>query len=184
MSYVIHRPLLAILFMAFLVGCSTATPVPKANMDFDPSFDFSSVRKIAIQPIDRTVVSTVTVSDMQVNRINEALTTELTNRGYQVVADNADADMLLNWHLVTQERTDVRTYNTSSRYNCWNCGSNIRVSQFTQGTFIVDMVDPLRLQSVWRSVIESKLRSQPDPERAEQNRRAAAGAVFAEFPPK
>lgn len=176
------RALTALFMMALVAACAT-TPTPTATMDHDPSFDFSGVRKIAIQPIDRTVVSTVTVSDMQINRINEAITRELSNRGYQVVADNAAADMLLNWHLVTQERTDVRSYNTSSRYNCWNCGSNIRVSQFTQGTFIVDMVDPVRLQSVWRSVFESRMRSQPDPERAAENRRAAAGAVFADFPP-
>jgi hypothetical protein len=78
---------------------------------------------------------------------------------------------------------DVRTYNTSIRYNCWNCGSNIRVTQFTQGTFIVDLIDPRRLQSVWRSVFESRLRDQPDPERAAENRRTAAQAIFAEFPP-
>ena len=154
---------LAALFVMVLVAACATTSTPTATMDFDPSFDFSGVRKIAIQPIDRTVVSTVTVSDMQINRINEAITRELNNRGYQVVTDNTAADMLLNWHLVTQERTDVRSYNTSSRYNCWNCGSNIRVSQFTQGTFIVDMVDPVRLQSVWRSVFESRMRSQPDP---------------------
>jgi hypothetical protein len=100
-----------------------------------------------------------------------------------VVDNNADADLLLAWHLITQERMDVRSYNTSIRYNCWNCGSDIRVTQFTQGTFIVDLIDPARLQSVWRSVFESRLRDQPDPERAAENRRVAAQAIFAEFPP-
>ena len=97
----------------------------------------------------------------------------------------AAADMLLTWHLVTQERTDVRTFNTASRYNCWSCGSstNVSVRQYTQGTFIVDMVDPIALRSVWRSIFESRMRDQPDPERAAENRRAAAAAIFAEFPP-
>ena len=79
----------------------------------------------------------------------------------------------------------MRSYNTSTRYNCWSCssGSNVRVSQFTQGTFIVDLIDPQSLRSVWRSTWQSRLRDQPDPEQAEENRRAAASAIFAQFPP-
>lgn len=169
--------LLALLFTA-------CTSTPTANMDFDSSFDFGPVKTIAIQPINRTVASTIIVSDMQVSRINEAITQELEQRGYRMVADNAQADLFLTWHLITQERMDVRNYNTSIRYNCWNCGgSNVRVTQFTQGTFIVDLIDPERLQSVWRSVFESRLRNQPDPAQAEENRRAAAAAIFADFPP-
>jgi hypothetical protein len=166
--------------LLILAGCAST---PTAQMDFDPGFDFSAVKTIAIQPIDRTVASTVIVSDMQVSRINEAISDELGRRGYRVVDNNADADLFLTWHLITQERMDVRSYNTSIRYNCWNCGSDIRVTQFTQGTFIVDLIDPTRLQSVWRSVFESRLRDQPDPERAAENRRTAAQAIFAEFPP-
>ena len=170
-------------FLLALLVTACASTTPTANMDFDSSFNFSQVRNIAIQPIDRTVASTVIVSDMQVNRINQALTDELERKGYKVVSSNAEADLLLTWHLITQERMDVRNYNTSTRYNCWNCGSNVRVTQFTQGTFIVDLIDPVRLQSVWRSTFESRLRDQPDPARAEENRRNAAAAIFAQFPP-
>ena len=94
---------------------------------------------------------------------------------------------LFSWHLVTQERTDIRTYNSSIRYtNCWNCpqSTNVRVRQFTQGTLIVDGVDPARMQSVWRSVLEDRLRDQPDAERAAEARRQAIQAVFYEFPPR
>jgi len=104
-----------------------------------------------------------------------------------VVQDNKQADMFLVWHLVTQEKTDVRSYNTTSYYNCWRCGpatgSEISVRQYTEGTFIVDMVDPLRSRSVWRSTIQSKLKSRPDPQESEARRREAARAIFAKFPP-
>ena len=173
------------LSLAVLLGACSSTPAtPKPITDCDRGYDFSGVHKIAIQPIDRTLVSTVLISDMQISRINEALTAELERRGFQVVPDNVDADMFLAWNLVTQERTDVRTFNTSSRYNCWNCGSsNIRVTQFTQGTFIVDMIDPTRLQSVWRSTFESRMRNTVDSAQAAEFRSAAAAAIFARFPP-
>ena len=70
------------LMMGLLVlMLSACASTPTANMDFDRAFDFSKVRNIAIQPINRTVASTVIVSDMQVSRINGAIATELQNRG-------------------------------------------------------------------------------------------------------
>ena len=182
MLRIANRLLLAFLVAVLLAACSST---PTATMDFDSSFDFSGARKIAIMPFDRSQAAMVVMSDMQVSRINESLSTELERRGFQVVTDQADADLLLAWHLVTQERMDVRSFNSSTRYNCWNCstGSNISVRQYTQGTFIVDMIDPVRLRSVWRSIFESRLKDQPDPARAEENRRQAVQAIFAEFPP-
>ena len=80
----------------------------------------------------------------------------------------------------------MRTYNSMSYYNCWGCGpavSDVSVRQYTQGTFIVDMIDPLRNRSVWRSIIESRLDSRPNESRDAEVRREAAAAALAEFPP-
>ena len=188
MSISNYRAVLGLSLAVLLAACSST---PTATMDFDPGVDFSAVKKIAIQPIKRTVASQAILSDMQIGRVNASLTAELERRGFQVVQSNADADMLLAWHLVTQERTDVRTFNNSTRYNCWNCrgmgmgsGTNVIVRQYTQGTFIVDMIDPTTLQAVWRSVFESRMRDHSDPARAAEARDAAVAAVLAEFPPK
>jgi len=184
MPYRTLRALAGMLFAVVLAACASSPPT--AVIDFDRAYDFSGVQKIAIQPINRANPATVVISDMQVSRIDEALSEELQRRGMQIVEDNAQADMLLAWHLVTQERTDVRSFNTSTRYSCWSCptSSNISVRQYTQGTFIVDLIDPVSLRSVWRSTMQSRMRSQPDPQRAAENRRAAAQEVFSGFPPQ
>lgn len=174
--------------LAALVLLSACTTAIEATTDFDSSFDFADIKAVAIQPVDRVGLSAIKVSDMQINRINSALAEELQRKGFEMVDDNAAADAYLTWHLVTEERTDVRTYNSMSYYNCWRCGpsvSDVSVRQYTQGTFIVDIIDPARNQSVWRSVIQSRLQSNPDhssPEAA-QRRATAAKAIFAEFPP-
>jgi hypothetical protein len=155
-------------------------------MDYDQQFDFGPVRKVAIQPVDRAELSNIRVSDMQAQRIDDALAAELRRKGFELVGDGGTADLLLTWHLVTEERTDVRTYNSMSYYNCWRCGpsvSDVSVRRYTEGTFIVDMIDPVRNQSVWRSIIQSRLKPAPDPETSEERRREAAAAIFAEFPP-
>jgi hypothetical protein len=174
---------LALGMTALLNAC--ATPL-EATADYDDSFDFSGVSTIGIQPYDRSTVSSVRISDMQVDRINVTLSDELERKGLRMVENPAEADLVMTWHLVTQEKTDVRTYNSASYYNCWRCGPNVSdvsVRQYTEGTFIVDMIDPNRNRSVWRSVIKSKLKSEPDLEKSAQNRREAASAIFAEFPP-
>jgi hypothetical protein len=154
--------------------------------DFDANFAFEKVQSLAILPIDRTSAAEKLISDMQVDRINASLTSELRARGYRVVDDRQSADAYLAWHLVTREETDIRSYNAASAYNCWRCGppvSDVSVRRYVQGTFIVDVIDPLRNRSVWRSTIQSRLASDPDPKDADNNRAMAAKAVLAPFPP-
>ena len=174
---------LALCLISLLEAC--APQLLEAVTNTHQKSDFSKVQKIAIQPINRANLSSILISDIQVARINDEITDELNRKGFDVVQDNAQADMYLVWHLVTQEKTDVRSYNSASYYNCWSCGSssNISVRQYTQGTFIVDMIDPIRNQSVWRSTIQSRLKSQADPQAAVERRQEAVRAVFASFPP-
>jgi hypothetical protein len=179
--------LAAVLCSALLVACSTTTPALEAVTDFDASFDFSQVQKIAIQPVERMNAAAILVSDMDVNRLNRIISDQLTSKGFSIVAENSDADMYLTWHLVTQEKTDVRSYNSMSAYNCWRCGpavSDISVSQHTEGTLIVDMVDPTRGQSVWRSTVQSRLKSKVDAQDSQALREEAGRALFVEFPPR
>lgn len=174
------------LLPALLLSACTSTTQLEANTDFDSAFDFSGVRKIAIQPVQRMNAAAIQISDMDVNRLNRILADELTGKGFEIVNDNSEADMYLSWHLVTQEKTDVRSYNSMSYYNCWRCGpgvSDISVRQYIVGTLIVDMIDPDRGQSVWRSMVQSKLSSKMDAEKGRALRLEAGRALFAEFPP-
>lgn len=169
---------------ALLAGCGS-TPL-EAISDFDESYDFAAVKVLKILPIDRTSAAEKLISDLQVERIDEALSDELQAKGYAMASTRDEADLYLSWHLVTREKTDIRSYNAASTYNCWRCGppvSDVSVRQYTEGTFIVDLIDPHRNRSVWRSTIQSRLKAQPDPERAAENRARAAAAVFANFPP-
>jgi len=182
----IRRALSTLSALALLCLLSACASVPEATTDYNPDFDFAGVKTIALKPVDRSAMSNMRMSDMQIDRINAAITTELEKKGYQVVSDAAQADMWLTWNLVTEERTDVRTYNSMSYYNCWRCGpavSDVSVSQYTLGTFIVDMIDPETTRSVWRSVIQSRIKPEQDSKKAAERRRAAATAVFAQFPP-
>jgi hypothetical protein len=137
------------------------------------------------------------MSDMQINRIDLALERALQLKGLEIVEDPNQADALISWHLVTEEKTKVRTYDTGpsygggygrygsynrrAAYHCWNCGTDVRVTQYTQGTFIVDIIDPQQRESVWRSVTQSRLKGEMGQEQEPYD--AAANRIMGSFPP-
>ena len=63
----------------------------------------------------------------------------------------------------------------------WNCGTDVRVRQYTQGTFIVDIIDPGLEQSVWRAIIQSRMKGEVQQEQEPYD--TAARRIMASFPP-
>lgn len=189
---------LAITFCSALILAACASAPPEPDIDFMPDYNFAKVSKIAFYDESGQVSgdNPMQLSDMQVDRIDEALEFALQGRGITIVKNPAEADLLLSWHLVTQNKTDVRTYETPtygasygryggynrySMYNCWNCtNTEVRVSNYTEGTFIIDMIDPKLKKSVWRSVTQSKLKGEPSESR--ENHIEAANRILGTFP--
>lgn len=187
--------------LLLLAACSSGPPKP--DVDYKQDYDFTKVQKLAFYKNSGQVSgdNPLQLSDIQRNRIDEALAFALRNRGFDVVDDASEADMLISWHLATQHKTDVRTYqspsygayggyggygryNRYSAYNCWSCSptqTEVSVQNYTQGTFIVDMIDPDMRQSVWRGVTQSKLKGKHEEDQGRYNE--AATAIFAAFPP-
>ena len=187
---------LGIVLLGVLAACSSAPPEP--TVDFMQDYEFRQVKTLAFMSHSGGVSGNspkMFISDMQRERINDALVQAVEKKGIKVIEDPKQADALITWHLVAQEKTDVRTYNTGmsygagyghynrrAHYSCWNCGgTEVRVKQYTQGTFIVDVVDPKLDQSIWRSIIESKLKGEV--EQSQQPYNEAADRIMARFPP-
>jgi hypothetical protein len=201
----ILRALTVVSVSILLAACASGPPKP--TVDYKADYDFSAVKTIAFYRTSGEVLgdNPMQLSDIQRDRIDEALSYALTNRGFQMVTDASSADLLLSWTLDTQNKTDVRTYQTPtmgmgmgmgyggyyggynrySAYNCWNCSptrTEVSVQNYTQGTFIVDMIDPELKKSVWRGVTQSRLKGQHSEDQGKYN--AAATAIFAAFPPE
>jgi len=192
--------ILAYLAVGILMSACASGP-PKPTVDYKADYDFRAVKKIAFYHESGQVTgdNPLQLSDMQRDRIDEALSFALTDKGFQIVNNAAQADLLLSWHLVTQQKTDVRTwetpamgyggyhgrYNRYSAYNCWSCAptrTEVSVQNYTQGTFIVDMIDPRMHKSVWRGITQSRLKGKQNSDQGKYN--AAATAIFASFPPQ
>lgn len=170
MSSFYYRVLASIGFALLLTACAGLPTDLKTTTDYNHSYDFSPIHKVAIQPIAKDTLSTMMTSDEQIHRINNALTAELQRRGFDVVADNAEADIFLSWNFLPPEKDEVATFDPATQ-------------QITGGTLTVSMIDPVNLQAVWRASIHSNMRNQPDTEEAARYREQAAQAILAQFPP-
>lgn len=206
MKYPVHTVLrartliaLAAALGALLTACASGPPTP--TVDYKADYNFGAVRKIAFYDDSGHVIgdNPLQLSDMQRDRIDTALSFALKNKGFEMVDDTSQADLLVSWSLFTQQKTSVQTWNTPgvgvgysgyysrynryAGYNCWSCmgATEVSVSNYTEGTFIVDMIDPKLKKSVWRSVIQSRLKGQHSADQDKYNETATA--IFAAFPP-
>ena len=188
--------LLGLATALLLAACASGPSKP--TVDYKPDYDFTSVTKVAFYARSGQVSgdNPQQLSDIQKGRVDEALAYALRNKGMDIVEDPKEADLLLSWHLVTQHKTDVRTYQTPSyggyygpynrysRYSCWSCmptQTEVSVQNYTEGTFIVDMIDPGLQKSVWRGVTESRLKGKVETDQSKFNE--AAAVIFASVPP-
>ena len=194
--------LLALCAGVLLTACASAPPTP--SVDFNSSYDFAAVKTVALYRDAKLAPGEdpLKISDMTRDRIESGLKTSLQTRGFTLVDNVQEADLLLSWHLVTEEKMDVRSYevpsattmgmygpgfyryNTYSMYSCWSCMSTqteVSVHEYTQGTFVVDMIDPKVNRSVWRSVTSSRLKGEMGRDQSKFD--AAANLVLGSFPP-
>jgi len=168
-----------------LSGCVSIVP-PKPTIDYQSTFDFSTIAAIAFTQ-QQSDVGDDDLNEMLAQHIRASLGNSLEDKGLRVVEDPSQAQLLLRWQLVAEEKTDVEVSRSNSYYMCWRCGSSItdiRVKEYTRGTFVVEFVDPASNLSVWRGVMRGRL----SPERSLKDQQALINAacteILSNFPPR
>lgn len=100
----------------------------------------------------------------------DAITIEMEKRGY---TKSNNPDLLVNFNAILQDKTKVRTTSApppmygggyygyrGASYGAWGgygYGTETHVSQYTEGTFNIDLVDAKRHQLVWEAVAVGKV---------------------------
>ena len=176
--------LLAILLLA---GCASSG---KLRSDYDPSADFGSYRTYNFMAhADEQQYQTFFHQYMV-----EAITLEMENRGY-MKSDNPD--LLVNFNAILQDKTQVRTTSAppppmyggyygdrSGYYGAWGgypYGTETHVSQYTEGTFNIDLIDAKRKQLVWEAVGIGRV-SDADLENLEERVKEGVPRFFERYP--
>jgi len=181
-----------LIFTAVMMGCSSV----KVSTDHDKNTDFSNFK--SYQWIDVKTDNNkdaIEVDAIMDARIRNTINQQLALQGYKKVAENAD--LQLNYSVLTQDKTDIRTYNTYSGYPSrwgWRGGYGYRgmgmgssdtvIKTYQSGTLVIDFVDPASNKLVWRGLGSERLPEEKTSEIMDSLVKKVVESVLNKFPPK
>jgi hypothetical protein len=116
------------------------------------------------------------------DHVQGAIEKEMGTRGFVRAADGENADLLLHYHAVIQQRLDVNQLDREWGY-CYDDGCTARVVEYEEGTLVLDVVDRATNRVIWRGwaqkAVQPMLASRD--EMSKQLQQAVKG-MFARFP--
>jgi hypothetical protein len=166
------RPIRLALFIAGVLLLSACASGPQVRTAGSAETDFQSFRTFGfIQDLstDRAGFHTLVSQQLMFSTRRE-----MEVRGLKFVADPAEADLLINFHADLADRLRVRNTPTSWRgssywnfrnglygpwpgHRHWPTHSSVEVTQYTEGTLSVDVVDARRKVLAWEGVASRRL---------------------------
>jgi hypothetical protein len=175
----------AVVAALVLAACATG---PRVRTDYDPTADFGRYQTWGFyKPIamEESGYSTW-ISD----RIKDNVRREMEARGYRFT--ESDPDLLVNFQGIVREKTDVWTtprtdfqYFYSYRRRAYFAVpvwyDETQVSQYTEGTLTVDLVDADRNRMVWTGAAIGRVINRTPAQKAAEVDAAIAG-IFAKYP--
>lgn len=171
-----------------LAACAASGPTIKS--DYDPTVDFSQYRTYNF--FNPMGIENPNYSTIYGAIFREALSREMDSRGY---VKSEDPDLLLNVSARLQDKTKVTTYTDPypagyygyrrGFYDPWmgyGYGTSTHVSQYTEGTVNVDMVDARAKRMVWEGVGVGRIKEGRSNEEIRQAINNGVSEMFASYP--
>lgn len=175
----VGRLLLAAVSASLLLAACES--MPRTRSDYDPTADFSAYKTFGFVSAqadhqDAQYTSLITRHLQSTSRV------EMEKRGYVYTDDNPD--LLVDFQIIAQDKIRVNTYGGSpywrNRYGAWG-GYDVDVRQYTEGTLLVDVVDPKKRQVVWQGVAQGTI-TEAKLQKIDERAPKVMAAIFSEYP--
>jgi len=179
----------AVAGLLFLVAATSGCATDNIRSDYDPSVDFSQYTTFNFFP-DAGPEQTDYQSFFSKYMVT-AISREMEARGYAL---SDDPDLLINFNAILREKTDVRTTPApmyggyygyrGGFYDPWmgyGYAQETSVSQYTEGTFNIDLVDARKKKLVWEAVAVGRI-TEKLLENLEERVNIGVAKAFAKYP--
>ena len=122
--------------------------------DYDRSFDFGRLKTFAFADQKRVDGSLLQRNTLVDNRIRDALVRELVARGFRYRPDG-QADFVIAYYAREREQAEVEPlgYGMPHRWR-WGWGPGVWTRYYTQGSVVVDFIEPTSNQLIWRGRVK------------------------------
>ena len=143
-------------------------------------------------------------NDLVDTRVKRVVDDKMAAKGLQKIAKSS-ADFYVNYNVTSQEKTDLKTYNSYNGYypgyswrNGFDRGRNFAyydpmytmpvqeqvLTEYLQGTLIIDMIDPKTNKLIWRGTGGKRLDDGMSQEEREHLVNEVVSRVLDQYPPK
>lgn len=161
---------------------AAAAMAQQVETTVDRSVDFSKYKTFTIE------VATPWGNPIGEKHLLTELTEAFAAKGWQNTKDTPDVHILV--HGATKEKQQLNTFYTGGYgggyYRGWGWGgvgsSTTTVSEYTEGTLVVDIFDAATKTLVWRGVAQDELKAKQN--KREKQASKAISKLLRDFPPK
>jgi hypothetical protein len=139
--------------------------------DYEKSFDFSGLRTFAFKT-DRASNDPLRTNTIEAGRIQSALAAQLEANGFTQSAQSPD--FIVAFYTRSKQKTQVQSTGFGPGFGYgpgfgwgygipfrgrwrWGFGPDIWTSTYTQGSVMVDIIDPKNNELVWRGVAKDTI---------------------------
>ena len=159
---------LALGTMLLALGCAHSVAV---NHDYDTSASFAHLRRYRWMSEPGPLLTGFTDARMR-NAVDE----QLQAKGFR---PTGMPDFLVRYHVASRDRVDVRQYGYGRIGR-----SQVTVSEHTEGTLILDVIDSRSMRLIWRGTASGRLDGGSSTREREEQLRAGVAEMLKSFPPE
>lgn len=185
------RVALVLIIVTLLAACASSTTI---KSDYDHSVDFSQYKTYGYySPLG---IENANYSSLLGQMFRDAIDAQMRPKGY-VKSDNPD--LLINVSARLEDKTQVRTYSDpvmhggfggyygyrGGMYDPWGgygYGTTTHVSQYTEGTVNIDMVDIKQKRMVWEGIAIGRIDEQKKSGELRSDIHSGVAEMFANYP--
>ena len=177
----------SILIMSYALVVSACSSTPQVVSAHDQSVDFAQFRTYNF--FSDAGPDSANYKSLFTQYMIAAIEREMEKRGYQ---KSENPDLLVNFNANFQDKTKVTQSPSMGGYYGYRGGyyggwggygmaTDTHVSQYTEGTFNIDLVDASKKQLIWEAVLVGKIKDDSF-ENLEQKVNEGVPRFFAKYP--
>jgi hypothetical protein len=168
-----------------VIGCQAF----KVRTDWDPAISLVTLeRYLWVEPPEVEGANPFADNSLLRKRVRSAIEEELGGNGFQAVKARSDADFLVTYSVILEERVRVDGYSAGGVYpyrfgGFGHIHSTASVRNYQESTLIIDFLDPSSDDLVWRGWASGIVRTR-DHNQARARLAKGVEAILRAFPPE
>jgi hypothetical protein len=172
-----------ILLFSLISACSSRN---NAGVVYHNSFNFSQVKSYSLYNRNSPFTDSQSLLDTSRNAIEIAIERTMSSKKFDYL-EPEQADVIVTYYLLNGKIKDYSIYNEVVRFcvqclraNAWQ--TNHQYSNIAQGSLILDLIDPKKKRSVWRSVYPLNFNVKDNSAKLNKKIQQAVNSMLALYP--